>query len=69
MSKRRLDLNRKNLICLCEGNAEYDILTLLLEHEKLIFTREMLHSNKLFKRMTASKYLKIFYNMHIRKSL
>lgn len=55
MSKRRLDLNRENLICLCEGNAEYDILTLLLEHEKLIFTREMLHSNKLFKRMTASK--------------
>ncbi len=53
------------VLCLCEGGAETAIIDMLLDHDKLIFTREDLINNKIHKRECVEriqeKYLGLSY--------
>jgi hypothetical protein len=53
------------VLCLCEGGAETAIIDMLLDHDKLIFTREELILNKIHKRECVEriqeKYLGLSY--------
>lgn len=41
----------KYILCLCEGNAEKEIIEKLLDHELLIFNNRNLIDRRVFKRM------------------
>lgn len=43
-------LRDKRILCICEGAAEMDIMNMLLENNRLIFTNEELIDNKVHKR-------------------
>ncbi|MFO7887697.1 MAG: hypothetical protein R6U59_05200 [Eubacteriales bacterium] len=62
-------LKDKYILCICEGNAEKDIMNILLEDGLLIFNREDLIEDKVHKRMSVKKiednYLGLSYNKEL----
>jgi len=60
-----LDFNNRLILCLCEGNAEIDIMNMLLDNDMLIFDRSMLFEGKVCKResveMIQEKYLSLSF--------
>ena len=54
---------QKYIACICEGTAEYVIMELLLDNNKLQFTREDLLEEELLKCRSAKK----FEEQHLRK--
>ena len=62
-------LEDKYILCICEGNAEKDIMNILLEGGLLIFNREDLIEDKVHKRMSVKKiednYLGLSYNKEL----
>jgi hypothetical protein len=62
-------LEDKYILCICEGNAEVDIMNILLADDLLIFNREDLIEEKVHKRMSVKKiednYLGLSYNKEL----
>lgn len=54
-NQKRLDLTQKYILCLCEGTAELELMNLLLEENKLCFTKEDLIGRKLHSRQSVKK--------------
>lgn len=48
------------IACICEGNAEEAIMELLLEHRKLIFSREDLLEEKIIRERSGKRFEQIY---------
>ena len=55
MRRDEIDLSNKIVYCIYEGNAELEILEILLENNKLKFTKDDLLDNKFHKRTSGKK--------------
>lgn len=51
----RLDFTGKKVLCLCEGAAETDVMRILLEHDRLPFSKDDLIENRFIPRMSVKK--------------
>jgi hypothetical protein len=61
MQKNKLNITGSNILCIYEGNAEKEILEMLLDADKLSFTRDDLINTELVRRASgkhiAERYL------------
>ena len=57
------------ILCICEGTAEEEIINLLLDNDKLIFTREDLIDCKLIRTRKAEKIQEDYLNFAFEKPL
>jgi hypothetical protein len=55
MSKTKIDLSNKLILCFYEGNAEKEILDMLIDNDKLIFKKQDLMFNDFQKRISVKK--------------
>jgi len=55
MQKVPIDFRNKLILCFYEGNAEKEILDMLLENDKLTFTRNDLIEKDFHKRISVKK--------------
>jgi len=62
-------LEDKYILCICEGNAEKDIMNILLEDDLLIFNRDGLIEEKVHKRMSVKKIEDNYLGLTYKKDL
>ncbi len=53
MRRDEIDLSNKIVYCISEGNAELEILDILLDNKALIFSKDDLLDNKFHKRVSG----------------
>lgn len=65
MQRDELNFENNIVLCICEGNAETDIIDILLDNNMLIFTRDMLFEKRVLRRESVDRiqdnYLSLDY--------
>lgn len=56
-------LEDSKIICLCEGSSEEGIMKMLIDAEKLVFSREQLVHEKVHRRISVKKIQRRFLNI------
>jgi|LGOV01.1.fsa_nt_gb hypothetical protein len=62
-------LKKSMIICLCEGSSEEGVMNMLLNNNKLVFSRDQLVRKKVHRRMSVRKVEDKFLNFDYGKTV
>jgi len=65
MQKNKLDFSNKLILCFYEGNAEKEILEILIENDKIIINEGNLYSRVLHKRICVKNIERKYLNIDV----